>query len=197
MIRRYINGNVISQNIVDKAFSENWINQEKLFSNKELFGIYRLICSSRQIGALKLLFLNLNNDYYLFDNLGIGNSWSLQDKGSFITISNKLKFTACDNSKGYFNILWQYYMISDIDMNYKRYLLKSEQKFTDKCYFQKLDFPKILKCKAVEYQNNNFKSSLDLGNYYIIDSKKDNKYIVFTDQRRFRSYPKELFEDEI
>jgi hypothetical protein len=183
---RYLRGQI--QGKISTDFYKDWTDQQLLKANQKVFGVYRYIFSKTQIGTSNLLLSNPNGDYIILRYVGIGFSWSIQEKGVYTIENNTVAFHSKSRHSDF---------VKD-DMNANRLKLEENRLIptTPECktYFQKFEYPKILQCHTTTKGGYHYDQNLTSGNFYVVDSEQDRFLIVYNDIGRLRKYPKELFK---
>ncbi|MBC8756671.1 hypothetical protein H2O64_18505 [Kordia sp. YSTF-M3] len=186
MLRRYIYGQLSGK--ISGDFSKYWTDQKQLGSKKSVFGIYRYIYTENQAGTTNLLFLNINNDYILMRHLGIGRNWTIEEKGEYTLESKTIEFYCKSRKNSFFKTAMDHNLVK-LEENM---LIATTSDSNN--HFQKIEYPKILKCNTTIYKEYNYNHNLKSDNLYVIDSEENNSFIILNDTGKLKSYPKELFE---
>ena len=170
--------NIFKVGIQHSEILEVWNNQEKIHSQLRYFGIYEK--------QGKILFLNFNETYVFIKKQGIGQSWSKIKSGFYKIENDKIILSNEGFQKTYFEFKIQ-------KDEAKLFLIDSESNEI----FVKTDYPCVKKCITSTYNENSFSNSLIENNLYVLTSVIENEVTVLNNNKHFKKYPLEIFENEI
>lgn len=172
-----------------------WKDQTLLRNENLVFGTYKY-CSRANYPPQEL-FLNINEKYFLINKHGVGQSWYISENSSFELNNHEVKLNDINNH--YYNFSEMNLVTDKHNNSDKKILTNSKSKLPiakelDEVFI-KNEFPKIILCSKISFLNNIFSNSITLNNRYVAVSNNDLSINILNDKGRFRSYPKELFEE--